>query len=217
MWDLFLKKKINESYRKLNFFNFMEEKLPAYCIKGFYMNKYSKKVYTLLSDHTNNNILTPNKYGLRVGHCGITNYFNFLIYGRPEYMNINKVFLLFCEGGTLVYNLHNTSNNVKIAVSNGVFAIVYKQVQNTHLTKVKLPSNTIKLVPSTSDAYLGRNGNLYYKYVVWGSWGFKNKHKGHRPVVRGVAMNPIDHPNGGRSKVKKPFKNKYNKIAKKNK
>ena len=35
-----------------------------------------------------------------------------------------------------------------------------------------------------------------------------------KKTVRGIAKNPVDHPNGGRSNTKKPFKNCFNKIAK---
>ena len=35
--------------------------------------------------------------------------------------------------------------------------------------------------------------------------------------VRGIAMNPVDHPNGGRANTKQPLKNPWGKIAKRNK
>lgn len=217
IWKPFLTSKLKHKYAKPNFFRFVEYKAPAFCIRGFFKKKNSNKVHMLLTDHSNTTILTPIKYGLEVGQLHTTHYYNFLITERLQYMNINRVTLLACTGGTFIYHVTNCYTNMKLAISSGVFAIVYRHDVHTNLTKLKLPSGLFKYIPSTSDAYIGRNGNIYYKYVVWGSWGLKYKNKHHRPIVRGIAMNPIDHPNGGRSKIKTPFRNKYNKIAKKGK
>lgn len=217
MWDPFLKKTINKKSNKIRFNRLIEHKLQAYSIKGYYFNKFNGKIYTILTDSSDTDVMSPTKYGFEFGHLSLNHYYNFFVPEDANKFSVNKTFLFFCNNGTLVYFIHNESNNTKLATSNGVFAVVYKQVQNTHLTKIKLPSGQIKYLPSNSETYLGRNGNMYFKHVVWGSWGFKHKHKHHRPVVRGIAMNPIDHPNGGRSKIKKPFKNKYNKVAKKHK
>lgn len=216
-WKPFLTKKLKYTVKKPNLFRFVEYKLPSYCVRGFYKRQDSNKIYTLITDCYNTTILTPIKYGLEVGTIVSTNYYNFLISNKLEYQTINRVCLLSCNGGTLVYAITNCFTNMKLAVSSGVFAVVYNHDAHTQLTKLKLPSGMYKYLPSSSDGYVGRNGNIYYKYVVWGSWGHKHLNKNHRPVVRGVAMNPVDHPNGGRSKVKKPFRNKYNKIAKKGK
>lgn len=219
-WEPFLKNKLKENYKKRHFTNFVEYKLPAYAIKDFYSNNFNKKIYSIISDFSDNHVLSPNKYGLEIGHTAKTHHYG-LIFLRElklfEYMDINRTFLSYCPSGTVVYYIKNILNGVTLAVANGVFAIIYKHDRDLNLTKVKLPSGQFKYIDSKSDAYKGRNGNLYFKYVVWGSWGYKFFNKHHRPIVRGVAMNPIDHPNGGRSKVKKPFRNKYNKIAKKGK
>ena len=216
-WDFFLKNKITNKYNNKHFSNFVEYKLPVLCLKTYYFNKYNKKLYTIVTDSTNNNVITPSKYGLDIGHICNNYYYNLVLFKKVDNLNINRTFLTYCASGTLVYYIINAFSCVKLATSNGVFAVVYKQSRDCNLTKIKLPSGDFKFVPSMSDTYIGRNGNIYAKYIVWGSWGFKFSHKHHRPVVRGVAMNPIDHPNGGRSKVKTPFRNKYNKIAKKGK
>jgi len=212
-WDVFLINTIHGKFSKNNFKNFYESKLSAYYIRGFFFNKHNRRLYNILSG-LNGSILTPNKYGVELGHSAINTFFNFMQLKKLEYTDINKFFLMFCTSGTIVYNITNPVTNNKLAVASGTFATVYKHLTELNLTKVKLPSGCLKLIPSDSEAYIGRSGNLYYKYVIWGSWGFKYKNLQHRPVVRGVAMNPVDHPNGGRTKVKKPFRNKYNKIAK---
>jgi large subunit ribosomal protein L2 len=45
-------------------------------------------------------------------------------------------------------------------------------------------------------ATIGRVGNIEHELIVLGKAG-RNRHLGKRPVVRGVAMNPVDHPHGG--------------------
>jgi large subunit ribosomal protein L2 len=56
-------------------------------------------------------------------------------------------------------------------------------------------------------AFIGRVSNIYYRYTVFASFNGKYRIKKKEPSTRGIAMNPVDHPNGGRSKIKKPFRN----------
>lgn len=168
-WDVFLQKKLSERYTRKHFKNFVEYKLPAYTIKDFFFNNYNKKIYSIISDSSNNNIVSPNKYGLEIGYTTQTHYYN-LVFLKAlkvfEYMDINRTFLAYCTSGTVVYYIQNTLNNVRIATANGVFAVIYKHDRESGLTKIKLPSGQFKFLPSTSDSYQGRNGNLYFKYVV---------------------------------------------------
>ena len=59
-----------------------------------------------------------------------------------------------------------------------------------------LPSGEIRRVPAACRATIGAIGNSDHMNVVIGKAG-RNRWKGHRPHVRGTAMNPIDHPHGG--------------------
>lgn len=81
---------------------------------------------------------------------------------------------------------------------------------------IKLPSTRRMVIPSRHFVFLGRCSNFPYTKVVIGNAG-TNRYRGRRPKVRGVAMNPVDHPNGGRTKTCRPLKNLWGKIAKKNK
>jgi large subunit ribosomal protein L2 len=63
----------------------------------------------------------------------------------------------------------------------------------------------------------GRVSNRFFKYTRYGSAKASIKKKKKIISVRGVAMNPVDHPNGGRSNTKQPLKNPWGKIAKKGK
>jgi large subunit ribosomal protein L2 len=63
---------------------------------------------------------------------------------------------------------------------------------------------------------LGRSSNINHKKEFFTKAGFYRK-KGYRPSVRGVAMNPVDHPHGGRTKTSSPEYTPWGKIAKFNK
>jgi large subunit ribosomal protein L2 len=66
-----------------------------------------------------------------------------------------------------------------------------------------LPSGAQAKVRLTDRGVAGRNSNVLSNMRVVGSAG-SNRHLGKRPSVRGVAMNPVDHPHGGRTKTSKP-------------
>jgi large subunit ribosomal protein L2 len=61
---------------------------------------------------------------------------------------------------------------------------------------VKLPSGERRKIPLVCMATLGTTGNIQHQNVKIGSAGRKRK-MGIRPTVRGIAMNPVDHPHGG--------------------
>ena len=61
---------------------------------------------------------------------------------------------------------------------------------------VKLPSGEMRMVLVTCTATIGTVSNSDHMNVRLGKAG-RNRWKGRRPRVRGVAMNPVDHPMGG--------------------
>jgi large subunit ribosomal protein L2 len=69
--------------------------------------------------------------------------------------------------------------------------------------RVKIPSGIVILVYSLNYVTLGRNSNIFIKKSVYGKAGLRNI-LGFRSSVRGVAKNPVDHPNGGRTKTNSP-------------
>lgn len=71
------------------------------------------------------------------------------------------------------------------------------------ITKIKLPSKQLITVPSSYFASLGANSNIKQRFIVLGKAGF-NRLKGKRPKTRGIAMNPLDHPHGGRTNGGRP-------------
>lgn len=62
--------------------------------------------------------------------------------------------------------------------------------------QIKLPSGEVRMIHKNAKAHIGTVGNEQHQNIKIGKAG-RNRHKGIRPTVRGVAMNAVDHPNGG--------------------
>lgn len=72
--------------------------------------------------------------------------------------------------------------------------------------QVRLPSGEVRMVSVLCRATIGNVGNSDHENVTVGKAGRK-RHMGVRPTVRGVVMNPCDHPHGGgegKSPIGKP-------------
>ena len=61
---------------------------------------------------------------------------------------------------------------------------------------IKLPSGEVRLVLMTCKATIGQVGNTDHENISLGKAG-RSRYLGRRPSVRGVVMNPVDHPMGG--------------------
>ena len=82
----------------------------------------------------------------------------------------------------------------QIARSAGSMAqLVAKEGDYIH---VKMPSNDVHLVRKECYAVIGQVGNIEHNLIVLGKAG-RSRWLGIRPTVRGVVMNPVDHPHGG--------------------
>ncbi|GAA4851262.1 50S ribosomal protein L2 [Actinomycetospora corticicola] len=62
--------------------------------------------------------------------------------------------------------------------------------------QLRMPSGEIRNVDVRCRATIGEVGNSDHSNINWGKAG-RNRWRGKRPTVRGVAMNPVDHPHGG--------------------
>jgi len=62
--------------------------------------------------------------------------------------------------------------------------------------QVRLPSGEIRRIHENCCATIGQVGNLEHENVILGKAG-RSRHRGIRPINRGVSRNPVDHPNGG--------------------
>jgi large subunit ribosomal protein L2 len=97
--------------------------------------------------------------------------------------------------GTVVHAIElKPGGGAKMARSAGASVrLVAKDGPNAQL---RLPSGEIRNVDARCRATIGEVGNAEQSNINWGKAGRK-RWKGVRPTVRGVAMNPVDHPHGG--------------------
>ena len=97
--------------------------------------------------------------------------------------------------GTLVHNVElRPGKGGQIARSAG--SAVQVVAKEGRYASVKMPSGELRLVMMECLATVGQVGNLDHENVSVGKAG-RNRWLGKRPHVRGVAMNPVDHPLGG--------------------
>lgn len=99
----------------------------------------------------------------------------------PEGMEIHNIELVPGKGGQLV----RAAGTAAIILS--------KEGKYAH---VQLPSGEVRMINLKCKATIGRVSNLDNELVIIGKAGRK-RWLGRRPHVRGVAMNPVDHPHGG--------------------
>ncbi len=97
--------------------------------------------------------------------------------------------------GTMVHNVElRPGRGGQIARSAG--SAVQVVAKEGEYASVKMPSGEIRLINVVCIATVGQVGNLDHENVSLGKAG-RSRWLGQRPHVRGVAMNPVDHPLGG--------------------
>ena len=97
--------------------------------------------------------------------------------------------------GTFIHNIEmKPGKGAQIARSAGTSAqIVAKDVK---YSQIKLPSGEVRMINNNCKATLGVVSNIDHENISLGKAG-RSRWLGRRPHVRGVAMNPVDHPMGG--------------------
>ncbi|MFW6266082.1 MAG: 50S ribosomal protein L2 [Halanaerobiales bacterium] len=107
----------------------------------------------------------------------------------------NALLLKDIPVGTIVHNVElYPGRGGQIARSAGTMAqILAKEGKYVH---VKMPSTEVRLIRKDCKATVGQVGNIEHENIMVGKAG-RSRWKGKRPHVRGVVMNPHDHPHGG--------------------
>jgi large subunit ribosomal protein L2 len=109
----------------------------------------------------------------------------------------NRLLVLNIPSGSVVHSLYHFSfQSIQYIRAAGVFGQLLEKTYT--LARIRLPSGYYLIIPSHSSAILGRLSNSLFFFTVHGKAGRKRL-LGCRPSVRGVAMNPVDHPHGGRT------------------
>ena len=109
--------------------------------------------------------------------------------------NGNSMPLKSIPVGSSVHNVETVpGKGASIARSAGT--VVQVMAHEFGYTLIRMPSGEVRKVLENCIATIGQVGNLDHKNQKLGKAGRK-RWLGIRPVVRGVAMNPVDHPHGG--------------------
>jgi len=97
--------------------------------------------------------------------------------------------------GTIIHNIElKPLKGAQIVRSAGTAAqLMAKEGDYAH---VRMPSGEVRLIHINCKATVGQVGNLEHENITVGKAG-RSRWLGRRPTVRGVVMNPVDHPHGG--------------------
>mgnify|MGYP003958037049 CR=1 FL=1 len=107
----------------------------------------------------------------------------------------NAMPLKYIPLGTLIHNVElKPMKGGQIARSAGASVMVMAKEEK--YAQVKMRSGEIRLIHLDCRATIGQVGNIDHSLINIGKAG-KSRYLGKRPTVRGVAMNPVDHPHGG--------------------
>jgi large subunit ribosomal protein L2 len=149
-------------------------------------NRSSRIALLAYADGEKRYILAPD--GLRVGNSVSSG-------PKAEIKPGNSLPLANIPDGTVIHNVELVPGaGGRIARSAG--SSVQLMAKEKGYANVRLPSGEIRLVNLHCRATVGQVGNAEHELTKTGKAG-RNRWKGRRPRVRGVAMNPVDHPLGG--------------------
>ncbi len=107
----------------------------------------------------------------------------------------NSLFLKKIPVGTIIHNVELTpGRGGQMCRAAGTYAqLIAKEGKYALL---RLPSGEVRKVLAACAATVGQVGNIHHESITIGKAG-RSRWLGRRPKVRGVAMNPVDHPLGG--------------------
>jgi hypothetical protein len=110
--------------------------------------------------------------------------------------------LRFIFLGSLICQIFNRGGERSTFIkSSGCKGVKSRSYKKSKLIGVNMPSGQLKLFKKNTICSFSFITNLYLHKCVDGAWGFSMRPK-KKISVRGVAKNPVDHPNGGRTKAK---------------
>jgi len=133
---------------------------------------------------------------LKVGDLIGSNVFNMNVNFRVGFSSLLKNIPLSVPIFNIELYKHNGGKLIKSA---GTFGIIVRKMvlkNGREVSGIKLPSSRVIYISSNLMATIGKVSNLRH-YLCRKKKAGQNRWIGVRPSVRGVAMNPVDHPHGG--------------------
>jgi len=161
-----------------------------------------KGIFFLLKFCNGSISLVKGIFGLFVGDF-INTFFCFLKKIKINFLGL-QCLVIFIQKYLFISNIRlEFKPNSLYSTSNGCYSQIIDFFFDLNLVKIRFSSGTQKIISGNSICTVGRNNNIYHKYLVYGGYKWSN-YLGKKSLVRGVAMNPVDHPHGGRTKTNKP-------------
>ena len=128
--------------------------------------------------------------GIKVGDKIISSKENKIPFKTGNAMPLGRI-----PEGLLVHNIElKPGKGAQMARSAGSYARI--MASEDGMVTLKLPSGELRLISENCLATIGAVGNKSHENISIGKAG-RARWMGRRPKVRGVAMNPVDHPHGG--------------------
>jgi large subunit ribosomal protein L2 len=177
-----------KSYRLINFGNFSGKFIVISNFYDPFRNSFISLIFNLVEKKFDFLLMTGATYsGTFLLFDFEDSYFELSLGFRTSISNIPT--------GSFISNISKASHLKGSYIrSAGTFG---QLIQKTYtFFKIRLPSGQILTVPKSAIASIGIVSNSKYNQIVIGKAG-RNRLLGKRPSVRGVAMNPVDHPHGG--------------------
>ncbi len=133
-------------------------------------------------------IIAPD--GLKVGDVILSSKENAIPFKTGNTMPMHMI-----PEGLLIHNIElKPGKGAQMARSAGAYARI--MAKENKMVTLKLPSGEMRMVREECFATIGVVGNKSHENIKIGKAG-RSRWLGRRPSVRGVAMNPVDHPHGG--------------------
>ena len=149
-------------------------------------NRSANIALLMYADGVKKYILAP--VGLKVGDTVVSG-------ATADIKAGNALMLKDIPVGTMVHNIEmQPGKGGQIARAAGMSAQI--MARDEKYVTLKMPSGEMRYILATCKATIGQVGNLEHEIIRIGKAG-KTRHLCIRPSVRGVVMNPCDHPHGG--------------------
>ena len=151
-------------------------------------NRSSRIALLQYKDGEKKYIIAPD--GLKVGDEVISTQSNQIPFKNGNAMPVGTI-----PEGLLIHNIElKPGKGAQMARSAGTYARI--MANEAGMVTLKLPSGEMRMVPEKCIATIGIVGNKSHENIIIGKAG-RSRWMGKRPKVRGVVMNPVDHPHGG--------------------
>jgi len=190
--------------RQSNVMNNYDKKRMWTTKLGVVLNAKKTKLGSLLGllKYSNGSLSTLKLvYGLNLGMFLKTTNIPLSVY--PVNVLGFRVFLSQLRNNMVFSTLSVHNRLSALITANGTYGSILNVNLDLNIALLLLPSKAHQYFPTSMACTIGRNNNIFHKFIIQGGAGL-NRRLGNKGIVRGVAKNAVDHPHGGRTKTNQP-------------